>query len=91
MNSITRAAAVLRILGTKGKFFTVTFTKKNGEERRMTARLKVTKHLKRGKQPYNPFEKGLITVFDTGKLAYRTVNVDAVSKLTLGGETFRVI
>lgn len=91
-NQITKADAVLRILNTKGRFFTVFFTKKNGEKRRMTARLGVSSHLKgTGKRPYNPFEKGLIHVFDTGKLAYRSINVNTVEKIVFGGETFKVI
>ena len=91
MNTITRADAVLRILNTRGRFFTVIFTKKDGTVRQMTARLKVTKHLTGGKKPYNPSEKGLITVFDMGKLAYRVINVNTVSEFTFGKQTFRVI
>lgn len=90
MNTITRADAVLRMLDTRGKFFSVTFTKKDGTRRDMTCRLRVKKHLKGGKQPYNPLQKGLITVFDVKKQAYRMVNVNTVHQIKVGGETFEV-
>ena len=88
---ITRADAVLRMLDTKGKFFSVTFTKRTtGEKREMTCRLKVTKHLKGGKRKYNPFQKGLITVFDMAKESYRNINVNTVEKVVIGGQEFVV-
>ena len=71
----------------KNRFFTVTFTKKNGELRTMNARLGVTKHLKGGTKKYD--KQNLLTVFDVTKKAYRTVNVDAIKELKAGGKVLR--
>jgi hypothetical protein len=82
------------IKDTKGKFFTVTFTKKDGTERVMNARLDVKKYLKGGILGYNPEEKGVIPVFDRNapdpKKPYRMINVDTISKLKIGGNTYTV-
>lgn len=67
------------------KFFTVTFTKKNGELRTMNCRLGVTKHLKGGKKSYDDSKYNYVTVYDLSKKAYRTVNLDAVKSVKARG------
>jgi len=87
---LTRAEAVLRILNTKGRFFTVTFVKKDNTKRKMTARLRVTKYLTGGGRKYNPSLKGLITVFDVAKQNYRNINVNTVLELATDGQKYKV-
>jgi hypothetical protein len=60
------------ILNSKGKIFTVTFTKKDGTIRVMNCRLGVTKHLKGGESTLNPNE--YITVYDMQNKGYRAIN-----------------
>ena len=72
----------------KGKFFTVTFTKKDGSTRVLNGRLGVTKHLKGGKKTVT--QENYLTVFDTQKKAYRTVNVETVKSIKINGETYKV-
>jgi hypothetical protein len=60
------------ILNSKGKIFTVTFTKKDGTTRVMNCRLGVTKHLKGGESTLNPNE--YITVYDMQNKGYRAIN-----------------
>ena len=72
----------------KGKFFTVTFTKKDGSTRVLNGRLGVTKHLKGGKKTVT--QENYLTVFDTQKKAYRTVNVDTVQSVKVNGNEYRV-
>ena len=60
------------ILNSKGKIFTVTFTKKDGTTRVMNCRLGVTKHLKGGESTLNQNE--YITVYDMQNKGYRAIN-----------------
>jgi len=93
---ITKDEAKRLIKDTKGKFFTVTFIKKDGTERVMNARLGVKKYLKGGDLPYNADEKGLIPVYDVklGKSqaddAYRMVNVSTIKSLKIGNNEYTV-
>jgi hypothetical protein len=73
----------------QGKFFTVVFTKKNGDDRLLNGRLGVTKHLKGGKKTVN--QDNYLTVFCTKKQAYRTVNINTVKLIKLGGKEYQVI
>ena len=67
-----------QILETKGKIFGVTFIKKDGTVRNMTARLGVKKHLTGVGLSFNPEERNLIVVFDMQKKAYRMVNLSTI-------------
>jgi hypothetical protein len=87
---INKEQAVQLIKDTKGKFFTVTFTKKDGTERVMNARLGVKAYLKGGTLPYNPNDKGLIPVFDMKKGEYRMINANTISKLKIGNNEYNV-
>lgn len=64
-----------QILATNGKFFSVSFIKKDGTTRKMTARLGVKKNIKGVGLKFNPTEKNLIVVFDIHKKAYRMINL----------------
>ena len=67
-----------KILATKGKIFGVTFIKKDGTTRNMTARLGVRKDLKGIGLSFSPDERNLIVVFDMQKKAYRMVNLSTI-------------
>jgi hypothetical protein len=88
--SITKEQAKQLIKDTKGKFFTVTFVKKDGSERVMNARLGVKVYLKGGELPYNPDEKGLIPVYDVKTGGYRMVNVSTIKNLKIGKSEYNV-
>lgn len=69
-----------------GKFFTVTFKKKDGSIRKMNARTGVKKYLKGGVNlNSNPDH---IIVFDMGNRQYRTVNLSEVLELKSQYNTF---
>lgn len=87
---ISKAEAKQLIKDTKGKFFTVTFTKKDGTTRVMNARLGVKAYLKGGELPYDPEAKGLIPVFDIPKREYRMVNINTITKLKIGNNEYEV-
>lgn len=69
-----------QILATNGKFFSVSFIKKDGTTRKMTARLGVKKNIKGIGMKYNPSERNLIVVFDVHKKAYRMINLLTIFK-----------
>ena len=88
--TITTDQAKQLIKDTKGKFFTVTFIKKDGTTRVMNARLGVKAYLKGGVLPYNPEEKNLIPVYDMQKRAYRTISVGTIKNLKIGNNEYQV-
>ena len=88
--TINKEQAKQLIKDTKGKFFTVTFIKKDGSERVMNARLGVKIYLKGGELPYNPDEKGLIPVYDVKTGGYRMVNVNTIKNLKIGKNEYTV-
>jgi hypothetical protein len=65
-----------------GKIFSVTFVKKDGSLRKMTARLGVKKNLKGVGLKFDPAEKNLLVVFDMHKRAYRMINLKTIIKCT---------
>jgi hypothetical protein len=87
---ISKAEAKQMIRDTKGKFFTVTFIKKDGSTRVMNARLGVKAYLKGGELPYDPESKGLIPVYDVKTGDYRMVNVNTITKLKIGNNEYQV-
>jgi hypothetical protein len=87
---IDKETAKELIFDTKGKFFTVTFIKKDGSERVMNARLGVKKYLKGGTLKYDPAEFNYITVYDMGAKDYRTVNANTIQNLKIGKNEYIV-
>lgn len=71
----------------KNRIFGCTFTKRStGETRRMACRLGVTKHLKGGELAYDPAARGLVIVFDMHKRQYRTIPLEGIQSITVGGQ-----
>lgn len=73
------------IRDTNGAFFGITFTKKNGEQRHMCARIRVTAPLKGGKNNVAHINK-YFTVYDVNKKDYRNVNLEEVSRFQFGNQ-----
>lgn len=88
--AITQEEAKRLIKATNGKFFTVTFIKKDGTERVMNARLGVEVYLKGGQLAYDAESKGLITVYDMKSKGYRMVNVNTIKYLKIGKNEYDV-
>ena len=79
----------LKNLVSDGRIFSVEFIKRStGELRTMTARTGVQKHLKGGKKSYKPANHNLLTVYDLGAKGYRSIPVEAIQRLSVGGQTF---
>jgi len=84
--TMSRADVETLIDGTKGKVFGVSFVKKDGTVRRMTARTGVYRYVKGTGAGYGKGAiKPLRTVFDMTKGAYRTIPTDRVLEIRFGG------
>lgn len=87
---VSKAEATLLMMKAGSKIFTVGFRKRsNGEIRKMNCRLNV-KSKKGGKLPYNPYNVGLIPVFDMKKGGYRMIDVNSVFALNINGRELYV-
>jgi hypothetical protein len=72
-----------------GKIFSVEFIKRTtGERRHMVARLGVKSHLKGGTKSFDDREKNLLTVFDVQKNGYRSIPLDAIIRVKIGGRVY---
>jgi hypothetical protein len=78
------------IKDTKGKFFTVTFIKKDGTERVMNARLGVKVYLKGGTLAYDAESKGLLPVYDMKAKDYRMINLNTITNIKIGNNTYSI-
>lgn len=91
---ISKSKATDLIKGSKGKFIAVRFVKKNGEVRDLNGRMGVHKSkyapLTGQGLAYNPDDYGLVGIFDAQKKAYRMVNINTLSQLTVDGESYDV-
>jgi hypothetical protein len=92
--SLTKQEALDKIVLTKGKRFSVTFKKKNGQRRVMTAVTRESpmyqRALRGGELPYDAFQKGVIPVFDLGKNFFRMINIQGIETLKIGNDVFIV-
>lgn len=59
----------------KGKFFTVTFIKKDGNIRTMNCRTNVQKYTNGKGLKFDPIKKNLLPVYDLQAKGYRFVNI----------------
>jgi len=79
----------LSALVSDGQIFTVEFIKRTtGELRKLNCRIGVKKHLKGGKAAYNAAEKQLLTVFDMSANGYRSIPLEGIQRVSVGGQTF---
>ena len=90
MKTIRRNKILPLLEKNKGTIFSVVFLKKDGSIRYMNCRLGVKKHLKGGKLAFNPLERALLVVFDMQKEAYRMINLETITNITMKGEDFYV-
>lgn len=102
LTTITRSelADHLAELKQSGKVFSVTFTKKDGSERKMVSRFGVTKYLTGGVATYNGKDNNLnnVGVYEMvqdiqGKFTegcYRCFSMDRVKSIKISGKTMEV-
>lgn len=69
------------IKNTKGKFFSVSFIKKDGSMRKMTARLGVKKGVNGKGMRFNPSERELMVVWAMDKGDFRMINLKTIRSI----------
>lgn len=82
-------AGIEAILTSEGKIFSALFIKKDGELRRLTGRLGVKKGITGKGLAFNPYEKGLLPVYDMEKNEYRMININTLLEVKLEGKVYR--
>ena len=90
MKTIDRDTAKEYIYKTNGQIFSAVFRKKNGEKRLMNCRTKVHKYVKGIGVKFKPLERGLVTVFDLQKGAYRFINLETLEQLKIEGIEYTI-
>ena len=73
-----------------GKFFTVTFIKKDNTVRVLTGRLGVKKHLKGGVSTTSHIKK-YMTVYEPKTKCYKNVNLESVTSLNAFGQRINFV
>lgn len=91
MKTIDTIKAAELMSDTNGQVFSAVFTKKDGTDRHMTCRTKVTKHLKGVGAKYDAKAKGLFCVFDMHKKAYRMINLNSLKSIQINKNVYIVL
>jgi len=86
---ITAQEAKEVIENTKGSFFTVVFTKKDGSLRTMNCRTGVKRHLHGGTSTTQHIKK-YITVFENSTRCYKNVNLTTLKEVHANGNIYRI-
>lgn len=91
MNTITRQKARELIQKAKehSQFYSATYIKKDGSERKAVAHPNCQKHLKGGAATYNSNPDN-VGYWDLDKKAYRCFNIQRVKELTVGKQHYVV-
>ena len=90
MTKVTTTEAVNLIKSEGNQFFTVTFTKKNGEERVLNGRRGVAKYANGEGLKFNPSDYNLLTVYDVQAKGYRMINCEGITHLRIDGINFEI-
>lgn len=73
----------------KGHIFAVEFVKRtDGTVREMVCRTGVTKGTHGGSMGYDPRDHGLLPVYDMKAQGFRSIPVDAILHLSMGGQRY---
>lgn len=91
MNTIKRNQVAELMGSSNGRFFTIVFTKKNGQDRIMNARLGVKRYVNGNGMNYSPASYGNKIVWDAQVQQYRTVNLETVKSLVVDRKFYTVI
>lgn len=84
---MTRNEIVKLIKESNGKILSVTFIKRStGTERTLLCRIGVTSHLHGGDRAYDFDQHALIIVFDMKEKKYKSIPIENIISLRLGGE-----
>jgi len=85
---MTQSEMLKKIQDSNGRIMNIVFTKKDGTRRSMNCRLGVKKGVTGKGMRYYPILKGLLTVFDMNKNAFRTVNLQTIERVKVAGKEY---
>lgn len=85
---MTQAEMLKKIQDSNGRIMNIVFIKKDGTRRSMNCRLRVHKGVTGKGMRYYPILKGLLTVYDMNKDAFRTVNLKTIERVKIAGEEY---
>lgn len=91
MRKISKVNVKSEVIAQGNKMFGVVFEKKNGQDRKMSARLGVKKHLAGGTNKVEASDRSYLTVFDMNAEGYRTVNLDTLKEVQIAGTRYEVV
>ena len=91
--SISRVKALQLMGGTKGKYFSAAFKKKDGSYREMVSRTGVKKFRKtQDKKSFaHNLDNPYFLVYDIKKKGYRVINLETLLWVKFGGTRYNVI
>ena len=90
MRTINKHKAKELIKESKGLIFAATFTKKDGTQRIMNARLG-KKYTPTGKAaPFKPSYYNMISVYDMRKKGFRMINFNTLKKLSINANKYTI-
>ncbi len=87
---ISRTKAIELIQTAKGQIFNVTFTKKDGTKRNMTARKKLNSSATGVASTGALSAQGYLTRYDMFAKDWRAIDTRTISDLKLGGKVYKV-
>ncbi len=90
MKKINHFQAYQLLTQSEGRIFSAKFIKKDNTVRNMVGRLHVKKGVTGEGMKFDPFEKGLLGVFDMQKNAFRMVNINTLIGVKLDGNEYAV-
>jgi len=88
MKKLTKQQLTEKILSSAGKFFRVTFLKKDGSVRDLNGRIGVVSRLKGGATLVD--KDKFLVVYDMVNQGYRSVNKDTIQEVAFGGEVYQL-
>ena len=89
--NITKAQAKAILLSTKGKVFSVVFTKTTGEHRNMVCRNEVKKGTNGKGMSYNPADKGQFVTWSMNDNGWKSFKLDRLKQITFRGVRYNVV
>ncbi len=80
--SLQKAISLIR--ATNGKVFRATFIKRTtGQLRKMVGRTNVTKGVTGKGMAYDPFDRGLLPIYDFQKQEFRMINLETLQEISV--------
>ncbi len=88
-NTISKNSVRAFIRATDGRFFRMTYQKKDGSVRNLTVRTGVSKGVKGTGRAYDPADYGLITLFEVNG-GFKAINPLNILEISFQGKTFLI-